>query len=168
MTEVANKGWIEDVELPDVTVKWSFSNFAGQADAFNAAGDHNFTVILPEETALKLREEGWAIKEYEGREEGEPTEYTLKIKIGLQNEPPKMYLIKVDPFDDTKKRKIRIENGRDLADIQRSTTERIDVIFTPYRWVKGDRTGITAYVKELYAVVKVSRIGSMYEDYEEV
>lgn len=152
--------WIDDVELEDAQVKWAFSHFDGREDTFNASGDHNFTVILPEETAKKLMDEGWAVRELEGYEEGDPPEYILKIKISYRYEPPKIYLIKGD-------RKLRAEE-RDLADITRSTCEQVDVIITPSRWVNGNRSGITAYAKELYAKVRESRFSANYADYQEI
>lgn len=152
--------WIDDVELEDVQIKWAFSHFDGRADTFNDEGDHNFTIVLPESTALKLREEGWNVKEREGYEEGDPPEWTLQVKISYRFEAPKIYLIKGE-------RKFRAEQ-RDLADIRRDTCEQIDVIITPSRWVNGNRTGITAYAKELYAKVRESRFASKYSDYEEV
>lgn len=158
-----DRKWIEDVELEDVQVKWAWSHFDGREDpsGLNQAGDHNFTITLPKETAEILAAEEWAVKEYDGYEEGDPPEYTLKCKISYKYEAPRVFLLKGT-------RKIRADES-DLADIKRSTCERIDVILTPSRWVRPNgETGITAYVKEMYAKVKQSRFSVMYEDYEEV
>jgi hypothetical protein len=152
--------WIDDIEIEDAVIKWSFSHFDGREDTFNTEGDHNFTIVLPEEQALKLQDEGWNIRMLEGYEEGDPPEYTLKVKISYRYEPPKIYLIKGE-------RKFRADE-RDLSDITRSTCEQIDVIITPSRWVHGQNSGISAYVKELYAKVRQSRFSKVYEDYEEV
>lgn len=152
--------WIEDIELADANIKWNFSHFDGRADTFNDEGDHNFTVILPEEEALSLLEEGWNIHRFEGQEEGDLPEYTLKVKISYRFEPPKIYLLKGN-------RKIRADE-RDLQDIKRSTCDQIDVIITPSRWVHGKKSGISAYTKELYAKVRQSRFEEMYADYEEI
>lgn len=153
-------GWIDDIELENVNVKWAWSHFDGRADSMNDQGDHNFTIILPEGTARKLQDIGWAVRELEPYEEGDPPEWVLKIKISYRFEAPKVYLIKNG-------RKIRAEE-RDLADINRATCEQIDVIASPSKWVNGPKSGITAYTKELYATVKESRFASKYADYEEV
>jgi hypothetical protein len=160
MAEQQQQSWIEDIELEDAQIKWNFSHFDGRADTFNDEGDHNFTVVLPEEAAHQLLEEGWNIREYEGLEEGDPPEYTLKVKISYKYEPPKIYLIKGE-------RKFRADE-RDLADIRRDTCDQIDVIITPSRWVHGKNSGISAYTKELYAKVRQSRFEARYADYEEV
>lgn len=157
----AKQEWIEEVELEDIAVKWNWSHFDGRADTFNDEGDHNFTIILPEKTAKEMLELGWTgIKENEPYEEGDLPEWTLKAKISYKYEAPRVYLIKNG-------RKFRAEQD-DLRDIRRDTCQQIDVILTPSRWVNGPRTGVTAYVKELYAEVKQSRFADKYEDYEEV
>ena len=154
------KEWIPDLEIADAKIKWAFSHFDGRADTFNDAGEHNFTVILPEEMVPELQEQGWSIRRIEGYEEGDPPEYLLKVKISYRFEPPKIYLIKGN-------RKIRAEE-RDLGDISRATCDQISVIISPSRWTHGQNEGITAYVKELYAEVRESRFAAKYADYEEV
>lgn len=156
----SDKNWIDDLEIANAQIKWSFSHFDGRADTFNDEGDHNFTVIIDDEMVDKLRSEGWNIKTFEGREEGDPPEHTLKVKISYRFEAPKIYIIKGN-------RKFRADES-DLADIKRSTCEQIDVIITPSRWVQGNRTGISAYCKEMYAKIRESRFAQEYADYEEV
>lgn len=155
--------WINDLEIEDANIKWPWSHFAGEKDTFNEAGDHNFTVILPEDVALDLMQipDGWAIKKLEPREEGDAPEYVLKIKISYKYEQPAVYILKGN-------RRFRADET-DLADIKRSTCERIDVIASPSRWVRpnGD-TGVTAYVREMYVQIRESRFAEMYADYEEV
>jgi hypothetical protein len=152
--------WIDDVEFEDVAVKWAFSHFDGREDLYNGQGDHNFTIILPDDVAKAMSAEGWNVVTKPGYEEGDPEENLLKVKISYKFEPPKIYLIKGE-------RKIRAEE-RDLADIRRDTCEQLDVILTPSRWVHGGNTGITAYAKELYARIKESRFSAKYADYEEL
>lgn len=170
MSQVSTKGkktdgekvWIDDLEIEDAQIKWPFSHFDGRKDTFNDEGDHNFTVILPEDVAEALMEipDGWSIKKFEGREEGDPAEYTLKVKISYKYEQPPIYFLKGT-------RRYRA-NQEDLADIKRSTCERIDVIVSPSRWVspKGE-TGVTGYVKEMYVQIRESRFAEMYADYED-
>jgi hypothetical protein len=152
--------WIDNIELDDANIKWNWSHFDGK-DMFSGTGDYNFTVIFPEEQARQLMEEGWNIREHEGYEEGDPPEFTLKVKISYRFEEPKIFLLKGE------NRKIKATE-KDLPDINRATCERIDVIIQPSRWVHGQKSGISAYVKELYATIKQSRFEERYADYEEV
>lgn len=163
-----DRKWIEEVELEDVKVKWVFSHMDGREDTFNAAGEHNFQIILDEDMADKLRSEGWAVRTMDGYEEGDPQEHLLKVTISDRFGMPKVYLLKGT-------RKIQLYGRKPgdiyipgLADIRRDTCERLDVIITPSRWETKTASGITAYVKEMYAKVKESRFAAMYADYEEV
>lgn len=159
--DTEERKWIEDLEVDNAQIKWAWSHFDGRADGFNDEGDHNFQLIIPDEkTARELQDIGWAVREVDGYEEGDPPQYLLRCKISYKYSQPKIYLIKNN-------RKLRADE-RDLADIRRDTCERIDLILTPSRWVNGARTGVTAYVKELYATVKESRFAERYSDYEEI
>lgn len=152
--------WIEDLQIEDAQIKWSFSNFDGREGPFNQEGTFFFNVILDEHMYHELKKQGWSgLRELEPREEGDDSEYLLKVHISYKFNPPKVFLIKGD-------RKFRADE-RDLADIRRDTTERIDVVIQPSRWARGDAEGISGYAKELYAVVKPSRFPA-YDDIEEV
>lgn len=155
------RDWIDDVELEDVNIKWAWSHFDGN-DTFNGPGNYSFTIVLPEATAREMLAAGWTgIKENDGYEEGDPPEWTLKVKISYRLTPPMIYLIKNE-------RKFRVTDETELVQIRRDMTDQVDVILTPSRWVQPNRTGVTAYVKEMYAKVRESRFASHYSDYEEV
>lgn len=156
------KVWIDDLEVEDADIKWPFSHFDGRKDTFNDEGDHNFTIIIDPEWAERLLEipDGWAIKRHDPREEGDPPEYTLKVKISYKYEQPAIYIIKGE-------RRFRASE-EDLADIKRSTCERVDVIISPSRWVNPQgQTGVTGYVKEMYVKIRESRFSAMYADYQD-
>lgn len=152
--------WIDDLEIENANIKWAFSHFDGRQDTFNDEGQHNFQVIIDEEHAKDLMAEGWPIKVKDGREEGDPPEYLLKVNISYRFEAPQIYLIKGN-------RKYRADES-DLSDIKRATCEQIDVIIQPSPWVHGRESGISAYAKEMYVKIKESRFGAAYADYESV
>ncbi len=153
--------WLNDLELEDVQVKWSFSHFDGRAGTFNDEGDHNFTIILDPEFAETLLEvpDGWNVKKYQPADETEPPEYTLSVKISYRFEAPKIFFIRGD-------RKYKA-NQEDLGDIRRSSAEKINIVVTPSRWVNGNRTGVSAYLREMYVTIRESRFADEYRDYEE-
>jgi hypothetical protein len=152
--------WIEDLEIEDAQIKWAWSHFNGLADDYNDEGDLNFQVIIPPEEAARLADIGWNIRESDGLEEGDPPQYLLKCVISYRFEDPLIYLIKGS-------RKIRAKE-EDIPDIRRDTCERIDVIIKPSRWTRKDRSGVSAYVKELYATVRESRFSERYAELDEV
>lgn len=160
MEQTSDRNWIEEEEFEDANIKWGFSHFAGLQDTFNDEGDHNFMIILDEERAKRMMAEGWSIKVMEGREEGDPPEYLLKVKISYRFEAPPIFFLKGA-------RRFRADEA-DLADIKRASCEQIDVIVSPKPWIHGKDSGVSAYVKEMYVQIRESRFGEKYRDYEEV
>ena len=153
--------WIDDLEIENAQIKWAFSHFDGREDTFNTEGDHNFTVIIEDEQeANRLIAEGWNIRRMDPREEGDPFEYLLKVKISYRFAPPPIFFLKGE-------RRYRADEA-DLVEIQRATCEQIDVIISPNPWVHGRERGVSAYVKEMYVKIKESRFAARYADYEEV
>lgn len=124
MTQQKPEGWIDDLEIENANIKWAFSHFAGEKDLFNKEGDHNFVVILPEPEAKRLYDIGWNVKEKPGREEGDPNEYHLDVKISAQFGMPMIYFIKSG-------RKFSVDSAAELKQIRRDTCENIDVIIQP-------------------------------------
>lgn len=157
--------WIDDLEVDDAEVKWPFSHFDGRKDVYNDEGDHNFTIIIPNEWAEELLKipNGWAIKEHTREFDGEEvTEYTLKVKISDKYGPPPIYFLKGN-------RRMKVDDLSDLGDIRRSTCKRLDVIISPSRWVNPQgQTGVTGYVKEMYVQIEESKFAERYADYEDV
>jgi hypothetical protein len=153
--------WIDDLEVENANITWAFSHFDGREDTFNNEGDHNFTIIIDDEQeARRLMDEGWNIRTMEGREEGDPPEYLLKVKISFRFSAPAIFFLKGE-------RRYRADEV-DLVDIKRATCEQLDVIIQPSPWVHGRDSGISAYVKEMYVKIKESRFAERYADYEEV
>ena len=156
------RAWIDDIEFEDVQVKWPWTHFDGKDTFGGEQAKYNFTIILPKSTAIQLREAGWtSVKENDPYEEGDDPEWTMQCQISDRFDMPKIYLIKND-------RRFRVEKLTELHDIHRGTCEKINVILTPSRWVNGARTGVTAYVKELYAYISQSRFAQEVEELEEV
>lgn len=150
--------WIDKVEIENANIKWAWSHFDGR-DPMSGDGNYNFVVVLDETQAKQLLEDGWNVKQNDPYEDGDDPEYTLTIKISYKIDPPRIFFLKNG-------RKFRVGED-DLADIRRDSTEQIDVIFKPSFWEKPPRSGITAYVEEMYVQVRQSRFGQKYEDYED-
>lgn len=156
------EGWIDDLEYEGANIKWAWSNFDGAKRGFNEEGDYNFKLIIPDEDVDRLRAEGWNVRENEPYEEGDPPEYLLDVKISDKFGLPPIYFLK------SGNRKVLIEKIEDCKNIKRAMVDQVDVIIQPSRWVNGDRTGISAYVKEMYVQIKSSRFSDKYDDYEEI
>jgi hypothetical protein len=139
--------YIEDVQLDNVRVV--FKNFTGREEAYNAEGQRNFHVVLPEETAEKMIADGWNVKKKDPREEGEKPFYHMKVKVSFKVKPPRVTMVtkKWNPEleQQTAMRTLLTEDLLMLLD--HAEFDRVDMILNASRWeIRGEK-GVTAYLK---------------------
>lgn len=141
-----------------------FRNFTGRETDFNEEGKRNFCVLLDDEIAHKMTEDGWNVKWLEPREgadEGETPQAYLQVKMRYdKGRPPKVVLI-------TSRGKTNLEEGEvemlDWADIL-----NVDLIFRPYPWTMRDgRSGLTAYLQSMYVTIEEDELERKYADQNE-
>ena len=137
-----------------------FRNFAGKEGQYNREGDRNFCLLLDEELARQLEEDGWNIKALRAREEGDPDQPYLQVSVGFKGRPPKIVMI-------TSKGRTTLTEGEveilDWIDI-----EKTDLIVRPYNWEVSGKTGIKAYLKSLFVTVAEDALEIKYADLEEL
>lgn len=137
-----------------------FRNFAGKETRFNQAGKRNFCVELTVAEADKLEAEGWNVKRREPREEGDPEFCYIQVSVNFDTIPPNIWLV-------TSHNKTRLDSQTveilDYADI-----ERVDLVVRPYNWEyngkTGTRTGVKAYVKNMYVTIVEDEFDERYAD----
>lgn len=116
-----------------------YRNFAGVAKEFNSEGDRNFCVLLPEDLAKALEDDGWNIKRTRGADD-EPGEPYVQVKVNYnKGRPPRIVLISSSGKRDLGAEEVMI---LDAADIKTA-----DLVINPYHWeVRGEK-GVKAYLK---------------------
>lgn len=141
-------------------------NFTGKEGEFNAEGDRNTGVILPEELALAMREDGWPVKQFRSREEGEEGSYWIPASVkyrgrnGAEVRPPRIVML-----TNTKHGLNRTALGEkevemlDWADIKTA-----DIIIRPYEYTVSGRSGVKAYVQSLFVTVELDELELKYSD----
>jgi hypothetical protein len=148
---------MDNITLMDVRIV--FRNFSGKESQFNRAGSRNFCVLLDEDTANHMVENGWHVKSLASREEGEEDQPYIKVSVGYKVRPPKIVLI----------------SSKGRADIPESLVEMLDwidvktadLIITPYAWeLKSGASGVSAYLKTLYITIEESALDLKYADVE--
>ena len=153
---VATRNQTRNLVVEDARI--IFRNFKGEEGRYNKKGDRNFCLILDPDDAMRLRQDGWNIKELRAREEGdEPTPY-LQVSMRFDVMPPKLMMI-------TSKGRVDLDEGTcellDWADIA-----KVDVIVRPYHWnVNGD-SGIKAYLKTIAVTINEDYLELKYADVE--
>lgn len=146
---------LQGVHIPNAKIVAPWSNFSGVKDNFGSS-KRNFTLLLPPDIAAELTANGWPVRSQDPARvaEGEAPEYYLKVYVQYHDEPNRK---KYDP-------KVHLVSGGNVTDMTAETIslfdsiqfDNVDLIFTPYNWTVGGRSGVSAYLHEGYFVQSAS------------
>ena len=133
-----------------------FRNFRGEETKFNPAGKRNFCVRLEKDISEVLKEDGWNVKYLKPREDGdEPTPY-LQVSVNFDTMPPNISMI-------TKHNKTKL-NSETIGALDWAEIVNVDLIIRPYHWEAQGKTGIKAYVKNMYVTIEEDEFADKYSD----
>lgn len=150
-----------------------FKNFQGKKTEYNDEGNRNFGVLLDDDLAEQLKEDGWRVK-YRPPREDDPDQYEqpwLSIKVRFNPYPPIAVLI------NSRGKKKLTEETIDQLDWSRIVN--CDLIIRPYNYpaIKGRPAGVSAYLKAIYVTISEDEFEEKYagipyldgedEDYED-
>lgn len=142
-----------------------FRNFEGRAGKFNPPGIRSFGVLLEDDTAETLQKDGWNVKWLEPREEGDPPQALLNVKVqfpaaGSGGSRPKIVAI--------------TSGGRTILDeesvkmLDWAEIESVDLAIRPYNWDVNGKTGVKAYLKTMYVTLVEDEFEAKYnQNYDE-
>lgn len=154
----------ENVIINDVNIApGSYRNFSGIKNDFNKAGNRQFSVFLPADTAAVLEDQGWYIKHKPSKRDPELINNQLDIAVAFDKYPPMIKLVSYDGATSY----LNEENVGilDSVDIQKA-----DMEIRPYNWDVNGKTGTKAYLKELTVTARPPRralSGRMNSDEDE-
>ena len=135
-------------------------NFEGKEEQFNREGDRYFNVAVPPEDVDNLIEQGWNVKSWTGKEEGDATEYFIKVKVSFKFKPPRLVLI-------TSRGRVPLdEETCEMLDWQEY--EFVDVILSASHYNINGRSGVSAYLKTGMFVVLEDELEKKYSHLPEV
>ena len=137
-------------------VRIVFRNFSGAEGKYNRAGDRNFAVLLDDETAQAMANDGWNVKYLKPREEGDAPQAYLQVKVSYKGRPPKVVMI-------TSRGKSSL--GEDMISIlDWAEIKNVDLTLNPYEWEVNDKTGVTAYLKTIFVTIHEDALDLKYAD----
>lgn len=114
---------IPDIEIRNAVICWT--NFA--ADRDKNFGKRSFSLVLPEDVAMRLKDEGWNIKEYDDPETENGRKYLTEIVVNFEHDDKDM-----DPdvsvFIEFDGRRSEVRYGREtVGDLDDMNFERVDI-----------------------------------------
>ena len=147
----------QEQKLSPVTVENArimFRNFSGKEGQYNREGDRNFSVVLPQDVADQMANDGWNIRVLPIKEEGDEAVFYLPVSVSYKNRPPRVVMITSSgrtPLDED-----TIE-ALDYADI-----ENVDIVVNPYFWTVRENSGIKAYLKTMFITIQEDELERKY------
>lgn len=140
----------------------NWSNFSGRKTKVNPnGGKRTFNIVLPEDVALELRDEGWNIKMMQPRDDQEDILYFTEIVLNMEKKvEPDVYLCTEWAG---KKKKTRL-HGDDVGQLDDIRFAHADVNIYPHMHDKG----IKGHCNQLVVIqAKNDLFDGRYDEYEE-
>lgn len=136
-----------------------FRNFSGEEKKFNPKGKRNFCLLIDENSAVKLKADGWNVKYLQPKDPDDALQAYIQVAVAFENYPPNIFMI-----SGGKKTKLDEDtvSALDYAEI-----ENVDLIIRPYSWTTSTGSGIKAYLKNMYVTLVENEFEKKYRNLEE-
>ena len=152
MADEAKTFMVEDARI-------IFRNFAGKEGQYNREGDRNFAVVLDEDNAIQMLEDGWNVKYLAARDEGDEDTPYISVGVNFKNRPPRVVLLTSSSRTQLDEASVEV---LDYADIK-----NCDLIARGYDWAVGDKTGTKAYLQSLFVTIEEDALEKKYRIHED-
>lgn len=150
-----------------------FRNFKGKETNFNAEGDRNFGVILPDDVGEAMLADGWAVKRLKATEEEQDEgiefgPYWLSVKVDYKKgRPPKIRQVTSRGPTLLQEENVADLDNVDIAIDEETGLPKVDLIVRPFFWEVGGRSGIKAYLQSMYITIEEDELEKKYAHLQE-
>ena len=144
-----------------------FRNFSGKEGKFNPAGRRNFCVFLDYDVATKLQEDGWNIRWLDPREPGEEKQAYLQVTVNyeFENLQPKVVVISSRGMTVLNEETVSMMDWVEVKPVDPKTGKGgIDITLRPRKWEVSGKSGIKAYLKNMFTHIVEDELESKYYD----
>lgn len=148
MADQAKTFMIEDARI-------IFRNFAGKEGQYNREGDRNFAVILTDDLAEQMLEDGWNVKALASREEGDPDTPYIQVSVNFKNRPPRIVMITSTARTNLGEDSVEVLDWAEMA--------TVDLICNGYDWTVNGKSGTKAYLKSLFVTIAEDDLERKYQ-----
>lgn len=146
-------------------VRLIFRNFTGKEGQYNREGDRNFGVILPDDVAQAMLEDGWNVKYLKPREDDEEQVETPWLSVAVnfdKGKPPKIMLVTERGRTLLDEQTVEQLDWADIAVDEATGDPKVDLIVRPYAWNVSDKQGIKAYLQSMYVTIDEDELERKY------
>ena len=138
-----------------------FRNFSGDEKKYNPRGKRNFCVVIPDaKTAKALAADGWNIKTLRPRDPEEDETPYLQVAVAYNMYPPNITLIT------SKGKKTKLDEDM-VSMLDSAEIKNVDLEIRPYIWTANDKSGVKAYVKNMYVTIEEDALAAKYSDLDD-
>lgn len=148
---------MENLIINDASIL--FRNFRGEGTKYNQLGNRNFCVILDDDIAQNLINEGWNVRILRPRDEDDDSRYYMQVKVSYDypQYAPKLYLVA------NNKKTLLDEDTVEQLDY--ADLKSIDLEIRPRHWTNdAGEEKIKAYIKTGYFVLDEDPFADKYRD----
>lgn len=144
-------------------VKIVFRNFEGKEGQYNKKGDRNFAVLLDDQVAEAMANDGWNVKWLKPREDAD------------EDETPQAYLPVALKYDAGRPPRVVQITSRGRTNLGESEVDvldwvdiiNVDLIVRPYTWEVNGKTGVKAYLQAIYVTIEEDPLEQKYAELDE-
>lgn len=147
---------LDNIVCENARIMWK--NLSGKPDQYNpAGGKRTFCLALEPECGQKLKEMGWNVKIREPKDDYTEPLYYLQVEAKFDGpRPPKVVLI-------SGANKTTLD-ANSVGSIDYAVISKVDLTVTPYEYTFGTKTGVKAYLKNMYVTIEEDPLEAKYSD----